>query len=86
MWNCPVDFVVDTASQVCVISEALLERSGTSMRPKREALLIGAGRVSQMPSRVYEDVPLLIGAREFLWTVYVARINDEALLGLDFAG
>ena len=84
VWNCPVDFVVDTASQVCVISEALLERSGTTMRPKKEALLIGAGRGSQMPAKVYEDVPLLIGAREFLWTVYVAPINDEALLGLDF--
>ena len=77
-----VDVVLDTASQVTVVSEEFAEH--LKLTGVQGASLQGAARTGKMRSRIVHGVKLRFGDVECAWDIYVAPITDDVLLGLDF--
>ena len=81
-----VKAVVDTGAEVTVLSESLYLRIPEEIRPplyqaKRNLVVAEAGQ--RMRTSGVADVLVQIGSEQFEWSIYVAPIGDEILLGCD---
>ncbi|ELU04249.1 hypothetical protein CAPTEDRAFT_201702 [Capitella teleta] len=77
--------VLDTASQVTVMSEDMFEKIADPAPIKAETVFLkGAAKEGGMRSHRYKDLKLRLGGKEYRWDFYVAPISDDLLLGLDF--
>ena len=79
-----INAVVDTAAEVTIISDSVFRE----MEPKppclKNVILHTAGRDMKMEGFVVGPVALKLGNSNFPEAVYVAPIQDDMLLGLDF--
>ena len=79
-----VESVLDTASQVTVISDHLFKELDLPEVDTQPVYLRGAAREGKMRSRQVKNLPMTIGGKTYKWDMYVAPITDTVLLGLDF--
>ena len=82
--NVPVKAVVDTAAEVTIISDRIFNEMDPKPPCLRRVTLYTAGRDLSMQGFVVGPVQLKLGKNIFPETVYVAPIQDDMLLGLDF--
>ena len=80
----PLRAVVDTAAEVSIISDQVYDKLNPQPPKLRDVLLHAAGRDMRMKGMIAGPVALKLGSRNFSADVYVAPIEDEMLLGLDF--
>ena len=80
----PVEGIVDTASEVTIISDKLYDT--LSIKPKviKEITLYTAGRDMSMKGYLLEPTHLEINGLVFNENFYVAPLEDAMLIGLDF--
>ena len=76
--------VVDSGAQVTIISEEFFRQFKKPFRFVKKSRLKCAGIESSMEAKLVKDVDIQIGENKYKWDVYVAPINDEFILGLDF--
>lgn len=75
---------VDTAAEVTIISDKIYESLKERPPTLRESYMHAAGRGMRMKTCVVGPVNLRIGSKLFKTEVYVAPIQDDMLLGLNF--
>ena len=80
----PLEAIVDTAAQVSLINEGVVEKMQSSLQFSESVCLREAGENSRMTAQKASQVPLGIGGRRYLWDIYVAPIADCCILGIDF--
>lgn len=78
--------VIDTGAEVTVMNEALYYRIPENRRPElrsatRNLVVAEAGK--QMSTRGIIELDIQLGNESFTWSVYVAPIGDNILLGCD---
>ena len=81
-----VKAVIDTGAEVTVLSENLYRSLPDDVRPplrKTNRGLVLAESDNVMKTHGVADVQLQIGSQQFRWSVFVAPIGDEMLLGCD---
>ena len=76
--------VVDTAAEVTIISDAVFKELEPKPPYLKKVILHTAGRDMKMDGFVAGPVALQMGTSIFPEAVYVAPIQDDMLLGLDF--
>ena len=76
--------VIDTASQVTVISEGVYQRLPAQPPVHEFVYLRGAAKTGRMKAKLIRGVELAIDGISYQSNVYVAPISDDCLLGLDF--
>ncbi|VDI42213.1 Hypothetical predicted protein [Mytilus galloprovincialis] len=76
--------VVDTAAEVTIISDKVFESFIKKPPIKRKTTMQAAGRGMHMDAYVVGPVELKIGERTYRTDIYVAPIDNDMLLGLDF--
>ena len=81
--NISASAVVDTAAQVTFISDKILERLDPQPGKIKEISLRTAGREMKITGHVVAPVEIHFGRKMCNENVYVARIQDDKLLGLD---
>ncbi|MES9879305.1 MAG: reverse transcriptase family protein, partial [Sedimenticola sp.] len=79
-----LEAVVDTAAQVTLISDQVYHRFKDKPPVIKNISLNTAGRQMKLPGAIIGPVKLKLGKVQYLEKVYVAPIEDEMLLGLDF--
>ena len=82
----PVKAVVDTGAGVTVLSDRVYKSLPESLKSKlrrTEVDLVVAEEGKKMRSNGVADVQFKLGDLEFGWTVHVAPIRDDLLLGCD---
>ena len=82
--NVPVKAVVDTAAEVTIISDRIFNEMDPKPPCLRRVTLYTAGCDLSMQGFVVGLVQLKLGKSIFPEKVYVAPIQDDMLLGLDF--
>lgn len=80
----PIVAAVDTAAEVTIISDKIYGSLRVRPPTLRESVMHAAGRGMQMKTFVVGPVKLRIGSKLFETEVYVAPIQDDMLLGLNF--
>ena len=75
---------MDTAAEVTIISDKLYESLPSKPKTKRHTMMHGAWRDMKMKTFIIGPVNTGIGWRIYPFDVYVAPIDDDMLLGLDF--
>ncbi|GFO19336.1 retrovirus-related pol polyprotein from transposon 412 [Plakobranchus ocellatus] len=82
--NVSVDAIVDTAAEITVISEEVYRRLIHKPRVsgKRRFQMAGKGKASW--ANLEGPISVKIGQLSTQETVYVAQINDDMLLGVDY--
>lgn len=78
-----IDAVVDTAAQVSVISENLYKRLHPNPKIKGHVLLKGISGTN-IDSKIFQNVPLLLGNFKTMWNFAIANIDESVILVLDF--
>jgi hypothetical protein len=81
--NC-VNAIVDSAAQVTVISNNFFHSMKNPPVVQETVKLKKAGQVHHMSAGFAKNVHLFIGDHIYTWDVYIAPINDDFILGLDF--
>lgn len=76
--------VVDTAAEATIISDKVYQSLTIKTPIRRHAFMHGAGRDMKMETYVIGPVNIKIGSCNYPSEIYVAQIDDEVLLGLDF--
>ncbi len=76
--------VIDTAAEVTIMSDRVYSKLANPGSIIRNVTLNTAGRELQMKGFVVGPVTLTRGGQEFQENIYVAPIEDDMLLGLDF--
>ncbi len=76
--------VVDTAAKVTIISDQLYESFKIKPEIINEVKVQTSGRELSLKAFIVGPATIQLGKREFKEEVYVAAIQDEMLLGLDF--
>ena len=76
--------VVDTAAEVTIISDCIFRELQPKPPYLKKVILHTAGRDLRMDGFVVGPVALKLGKNTFPAAVYVAPIQDDMLLGLDF--
>ena len=76
--------VVDTAAEVTIISDHVFRELEPKPPCLKKVILHTAGRDMKMEGFVVGPVALQLGKSKFPEAVYVAPIQDDMLLGLDF--
>ncbi|MES9883357.1 MAG: retropepsin-like aspartic protease, partial [Sedimenticola sp.] len=79
-----IEAVIDTAAEVTLISDRLYERLPRKPATVKEVIMHTAGREMNMKGFIIGPVQIQLGNRQFEDQVYVAPIEDNMLLGLDF--
>ncbi|GFN88278.1 DNA damage-inducible protein 1 [Plakobranchus ocellatus] len=82
--NVSVDAIVDTAAEITVISEEVYRRLIPKPRlsGKRRVQMAGKGQASW--ANLVGPVSVKVGPLSTQETIYVAQINDDMLLGVDY--
>ena len=76
--------IVDTAAEVTIISDRVLQALVPPPPKVRDVTLNTAGRDLKMQGQVVGPVRIRLGSEDFMEEVYVAPTEDDMLLGLDF--
>ena len=76
--------MVDTATEVSLISDALYRKLEPRPTFIKDVTLHTAGKELDMYGYIVGPVHLQLGKRKYSMNLYVAPIEDEMLLGLDF--
>jgi hypothetical protein len=79
-----VEGIIDTASEVTIISDTLYESLENKPAIKKEITLNAAGRDMSMKRYLLDQVHLHINGIRFYENVYVAPLQDAMLIRLDF--
>ena len=83
--NHPTDAVVDSAAQVTVLSEELLAALPGEFKVIGKANLKGIGGPEvSIPAQKVDGVKIKLGSHTYPCTIFVAKVQDPLLLGLDF--
>ena len=78
-----VSITCDTVASVTVMSRKAFSKMGISLKDcEKVELMCADGKV--MGASYVEGVEISLGSQTYDWNVYVADIEDEMLLGLDF--
>jgi hypothetical protein len=76
--------VVDTAAQVTLMSEEFYKSLDPAPPIRREMVMNTAGKGMQMNGYIAGPFQVVLGTHQFSVEIYVAPIEEEMLLGLDF--
>ncbi len=76
--------IIDTAAEITIISDRVYHKLANPGSVIHKVTLNTAGRELQMKGFVVGPLTLTLGGQEFQENVYVAPIEDDMLLGLDF--
>ena len=76
-----LDSVVDTGAQITIINSKLFDISQLEVEP---VVLQGLEPDKPIDGHLVKDVPINLGGRMYRWDLYVAPIEDDFLMGLDF--
>ena len=76
--------IIDTAAEVTIISDSIFRELQPTPPYLKKVILHTAGRDLRMDGFVVGTVTLKLGEITFPEAVYVAPIQDDMLLGLDF--
>ena len=79
----PASAVIDTGAQVTIVNSQFFDSLNCSL-PSEPVILKGIDPEKSAEGYVVRKVPLTLGGRSYKWDLYVALIEDELLLGLDF--
>ena len=75
---------MDTAAEVTILSDRVYQSLTNQPPVLRNTVMYAAGRGMQMDTMVVGPVELIIKDQRYFIEVYVAPIDDDMLLGLDF--
>ena len=75
--------VIDTGAQVTIINSQFYDTLNLSF-PSDPVLLKGINPEKSVEGYLVWEVPLTLGGKTYKWDLYVAPIEDQLLLGLDF--
>ena len=78
-----VSAVIDTGAQVTIINSQFYDTLNLSL-PLDPVLLRGIDPEKSVEGYLVREVPLTLGGKTYKWDLYVAPIEDQLLLGLDF--
>ena len=76
--------VVDTAAEVTIVSDKVFNSWKVKPKVLQHLNMHAAGRGMLMKSFITGPVDIVVGSTTFRWKVYIAPIDDDMLLGLDF--
>ena len=76
--------VVDTAAQVTLVSEEFYKSLDPAPPIRKEVVMNTAGKGMQMNGYIAGPFQVVLGTHLFTVEIYVAPIEEEMLLGLDF--
>jgi predicted aspartyl protease len=76
--------VVDTAAQMTLVSEEFYKSLDPAPPIRREVVMNTAGKGMQMNGYIAGPFQVVLGTHQFSVEIYVAPIEEEMLLGLDF--
>ena len=76
--------VLDTAAEVTIMSDKMYQALTLKPPVLRTTVMYAAGRGMKMDTMVVGPVEMKLGSQAFFVEVYVAPIDDDMLLGLDF--
>ena len=79
----PASAVIDTGAQVTIVNSQFFDSLNCSL-PSEPVILKGIDPERSVEGYVVRKVPLTLGRRSYKWDLYVAAIEDELLLGIDF--
>ena len=79
----PASAVIDTGAQVTIINSQFYDTLNLSF-PSDPVLLKGINPEKSVEGYLVQEVPLTLGGKTYKWDLYVAPIEDQLLLGLDF--
>lgn len=82
-----LEAVIDTGAEVTVLNQRIFDQLPPSTRPivkKADRGLVVAERGKKMGSHGMAVVKFKIGDQDYEWTMYIADIGDDILLGADF--
>ena len=79
----PASAVVDSGAQVTIINSQFFDLLSCGS-PTEQVVLKGIAQDKNVEGYVVRQVPLTLGGRSYKWDLYIAPIEDEVLLGLDF--
>ncbi|GFO16517.1 Pol polyprotein [Plakobranchus ocellatus] len=82
--NVSVDAIIDTAAEITIISEEVYKRliPRPRLSGKRRVQMAGKGQESW--ANLVGPISVKVGPLSTQETIYVAQINDDMLLGVDF--
>ena len=78
--------VVDTAAQVTLVSEEFYKSLDPAPPIRKEVVMNTAGKGMQMNGYIAGPFQVVLGTHQFSVEIYVAPIEEDMLLGLDFLG
>jgi hypothetical protein len=76
--------VVDTAAQVTLVSEEFYKSLDPAPPIRKEVVMNTAGKGMQMDGYIAGPFEVVLGTHQFSVEIYMAPIEEEMLLGLDF--
>jgi hypothetical protein len=76
--------VVDTAAQVTLVSEEFYKSLDPAPPIRKEVVMNTAGKGMQMNGYIDGPFQVVLGTHQFSVEIYVAPIEEDMLLGLDF--
>lgn len=76
--------VIDTGAEVTIISDKVYEMLQNKPPIKKHIVMHGAGRDMKMKTFIIEPIDIGIGTRTYSSEVYVAPMDDDMPLELDF--
>ena len=76
--------VVDTAAQVTLVSEEFYKSLDPAPPIRKEVVMNTAGKGMQMNGYIAGPFQVVLGTHLFTVEIYVAPIEEDMLLGLDF--
>ena len=80
----PMAAVIDSAAEVTILSDKIYNSLQDQPKILRKTVMYAAGRGMQMDTIIVGPVKLEVGSKSYCTDVYVAPIDDDMLLGLDF--
>ncbi len=79
----PIYAVVDTAADVTIISDKVFAKLGYDAKVHKTVKMWAAGEGQVFDAKKLEPVPVTVGKNVLQWSIFVAPINDDMLLGID---
>ena len=79
-----VQATIDTAAEATIISNQLFERLGREYDKRNEVIMYTAGKDQTLPAFLIVPVCIDLGPLSTKELIYVAPIQDDMLLGMDF--